>query len=347
MATSSTEQVATMVEKMSEPDRLAFLSKITTKERSDIEEILKKRKGRESEGSGESDADKLLRLMRGDKPKDPPKTSWEDITEKDVEDIFSELQSETSITTYTDEPLSGFDFDGFDPGTVIKVVLAKGKEKGVAREEVLKDLSHMATIAHKKGSITDTNYKRLKPAGRTMYDQLSTRYGLKLGGAKGLPSDIITIGRIGPAMSGRIFLLLLADKIKPKRYTGSCQSSTLPDIFQSDATPSNLPAALTGVAQQYLLGLCEARSIDKSCAISPKTPKPKAKDVLSDQKQFVFTSYSSRYPSENDRMINFKKVSWDDVFDKTQTCAQAYKKINDEFVIPTKSDFSASIKSIQ
>lgn len=344
MAAQSTDQVADLVFKMTEPERLAFLSKVTAQERSDIEAAIQKKKGEEN--PQESDAERLLKMMRGEKPRDVSKVSWEDITEKDVEDIFTELQSETSITSYSDEPMSGFDFDGFDPGTVIKVVLSKGKEKGVSREDVLKDLSHMATIAHKKGSITDTNYKRLKPAGKTMYDQLSTRYGLKLGGAKGQPADVITIGRIGPAMSGRIFLLLNSGKIKPKRYTGSCQSSTLPDIFQSDATASNIPAALTGVAQQYLLGLCEARSIDKSCSISPKTPKPKAKDVLQDQKQFVFTSYSSKYPAESDRLINFKKVSWDDLFDKTLPCAQAYKKINEEFAIPTKTDFSSSIKSI-
>jgi hypothetical protein len=345
-----TQEILGKVEAMDEPTRLGFLSQLTATERAEIEKGIADNKARRG------GANNLLDLLRrgsggggsgGEGGEGGGSSSeWSTITDTEVDAIFSDLQSETSISSYDDETLSGFDFDGFNPATVIKVLISRGKQKSLDRSVVLSDLSHMASIAHRKGSITEKNYNRLKPDGKVLYDALEARYSLKKGGSRGLATDVITIGRVGPAMSGRIFLLLHSGKIKPKKYTGACQSSTLPDVFQCDAVASNVPAALSGVAQQYILGLCEARSIDKTCSISPKTPKPKAKDVLESQKQYVFTSYSSQYPSEHDRLLNFKKVQWESLFDNTLACAGAYKKINDDFVIPTKSDFSASVNSL-
>lgn len=342
-----THEVLERVAEMDEPTRLAFLSQLTAVERAEVE------KGLADMKSKKSGAQSLLDMLRGgggggggEGAGGGGSTSdWSTITDKEVDEMFSELQSETSITSYDDDVLSGFDFDGFNPSTVLKVLISRGKQKNLDRAVMLADLSHMASIAHRKGSITDKNYARLKPDGKVMYDMLEARYSLKKGGSKGLASDIITIGRVGPAMSGRIFLLVANKKIKPKKYTGACQSSTLPDIFQCDAVASNIPSALSGVAQQYLLGLCEARSIDKTCAISPKTVKPKPKEVLESQKQFIFTSYSSSYPTEADRIVNFKKIDWIGLFDATLPCANAYKKMNDDFIIPVKDEFVKSIAS--
>jgi len=343
-----TTELLEKVEVMDEPTRLAFLSQLTTTERAEVEKGLTDLKAKKTGG-----AQSLLDMLRGGAGGgggggggEVGGSDWTSVTDKDVDDMFSDLQSDTSITSYDDDALSGFDFDGFNPATIIRVLTHRGRQKSLDRSVILSDLSHMASIAHRKGSITKKNYDRLKPDGKVLYDALEARYSLKKGGAKGLAADVITIGRVGPAMSGRIFLLLHSGKIKPKKYTGACQSSTLPDIFQCDAVASNIPAALSGVAQQYLLGLCEARSIDKTCSISPASTKPKPKDVLEDQKQFIFTSYSSQYPSEHDRIINFKKVSWISLFDNTLACAGAYKKLNDDFAIPSKPDFEKSIASV-
>jgi len=335
---ASLKEIADKALALEPEERMDFMLKLEDNTRGKVMEEIKKRKGKKTdeesktEKPAETEDEMFARMMkaRGVKSADPVsglKPDWESVTTSEVDDVFSDLDSETSVSSFDSSGVEGFDYIGFNPKIVMQALIAAGKLKGRSKDEMVKDMGVMAGIAHKKGSITTTNYSKLRPEGKAVYDNLAGIYGLKMGGSKGMGPEVITIGRIGPTMPARILQMLILGKVQARKYPGACKSSTLPDVLCSQALAPCIPTGLSSVARDYILQICEAYSIDQSCQIA-KGKKPKPEDIWQEQKQFVYTSYSSNYPSEDTRIRVFKMLQWSLNLPKTKTSVTAYKKIN-------------------
>jgi hypothetical protein len=326
--------------KLEPEERLEFLVELDEDTRAKVRAEITKRKGKGQEKEevkekpSESEDDLFQRMLRerglrGSDGRGQKKLDWESVSTDEVDGIFSDLDSESSVSSFDSDSVKSFDYVGFNPKIIMQSLIAAGKGAGRSRDEMVKDFEVLAGIAHKKGSITSVNYGKLQPAGKAVYDGLAKVYGIQIGGSKGLSPEVVTIGRIGPTMPARILQLVVLGKLTAKKHPGACRSSSLPDTICSQALAPCIPTSLDSTVRDMILSLCEAYSIDQSCAIA-KGKKPKAGDIWADQKQFVFTSYSSNYPSEATRIRVFKMIKWVDVVPKTRTCTAAYKKINDE-----------------
>jgi len=326
-------------------ERLDFMMTLEEGVRTKVMAEVNKRKGKKADdGSGglgggdkgdkkgETDDEVFARMMKtkglGGSSVKP---DWESVTTLEVDAVFSDLDSETSVSSFDSSGIEGFDYVGFNPKIIMQSLIASAKAKGRTKDEMVKDMGLMAGIAHKKGSITSVNYGKLRPEGKTVYDNLAGIYGLKMGGSKGLGPDVVTIGRIGPTMPARILQMLIIGKLQARKYPGVCKSSTLPDVLCSQALAPCIPTTLDSTVRDAILAICEAYSIDQTCTIA-KGKKPKPEDVWQDQKQFIFTSFSSNYPSEDTRVRVFKLLLWDNIFPKIRPCIIAYKKLNEDVV---------------
>nr|QYF49550.1 MAG: coat protein [Yunnan phenui-like virus] len=276
----------------------------------------------------------------------PPKgvASKIEITEKELDEIWASIESEDT-SEYDLDVASAFDYQGFNAGQVLTQVMARGKRAGLEKTAILKDISLMAALAHKKGSINDKNYPKMKKAGQTEYDRLAGIYGLVKGGAKGMPPETVTISRIGPTFSARIMRLILDGKLEPKKFTGPFRSSTLHSVMQTQFFVSCLSTSIPERSLDWLIGLCRAYSSDQTLALAVGK-KPSAEEVWDKQLSFVELTKNADHPSQEARKSMMAKIPWPEVYDKTASCTAAVKKIDNTFTGPTRTEFLSDISKV-
>lgn len=263
------------------------------------------------------------------------------VEESEIDALWSFIDD--SDTTMA-ENLSDFDYQGFNADSILREFLTRGKKANVSMTQMKQDITSLAALAHKKGSITENNYTKLAKTGQARYDVLAARYGLQKGGGKGKGPDVLTVSRIGPTVPGRILRLILAGKLAAKRFNGPFKSSGLPDVMQTQAFPAIIPESLEDPAKQYIISLCVAYSADQSHALQKKKDKPE--DLLTAQTNFVLLGTQTSHPPENQKLDMFKSIDWPNIFDKTIGCATQVKKINPEFSLVSRADFLSSVSKL-
>jgi hypothetical protein len=265
------------------------------------------------------------------------------VTEAELDTMWSNIDS-NDLSGVDLLGLADFDYIGFNADLLLKEFVKRGKQANRSTKEILSDLTCLAALAHKKGSITEKNYPKMNKAGQTKYDELAARYGIVKGGGKGKGPEVITVSRIGPTVPGRIIRLIQAGHLAAKKFNGPLKSSSMPDIIQTQAFPVIIPNKLEQEAKDFLIGLCVAYSSDQSYIISER--KKKIEDAVGDQRNFIELSMSTSHPTESMRIEMFKTISWTSFYDKSITCANAYQKLVSDFTIPTKTDFLRQTSSV-
>lgn len=265
------------------------------------------------------------------------------VSETEMDKMWSSVDG-NDLGDIDEEALGDFDYQGFDAATILKEIMKHGRSAGLSDKEILKDISTMASIAQKKGSITDKNYPKMKKAGQARYDTLAARYHIVKGSGQGKSPEVITVSRVGPTFPGRIMRMILAKKLSPRSFVGPFKSASMIDIFQTQAFPTAIVSTMEDVAKDYLIGLCIAYSCDQSIGITPKDKKPPTpEEALKSQTNFIHLSYGSKHPTDEMRKDMMKGIDWPLLYDKSNTCASAYKKYQPEFVIPSRTDFLVSV----
>lgn len=267
------------------------------------------------------------------------------VKDADVAQMWDMLEK-MEARNYDLSGISDFDYVGFNPSEVLKSIMAAGLKAGYGNNKIINDIGLMAGLAQKKGSVNNHNYTKMSKDGQKLYDRLAKDYGLKKGGGKGEPSNIITVSRIGPTFPGVIVQLLLDNKLTARSFAGPLRSSTLPTFMQTQAFPPIIPTGLAEASKVFLLGLCVAYSVDQSLAIQGGKNKPTVASVISTQQNFIVISHSGIYPSEKFRLQTFLTIDWNAHFDSLSACATAYRSNYSEFSIQSKSDFLSDINKI-
>jgi hypothetical protein len=267
-----------------------------------------------------------------------------EVTEKELDEVWASIEAEDT-SEYDPESAAVFDYQGFSASTVLTQVMIRGKKAGLERKVILKDISLMCAAAHKKGSINDKNYQKMKKSGQAEYDRLAGIYGLVKGGAKGMPPETLTISRIGPTFSAKITRLILDSKLPGKSFTGPFKSSTLHSVMQSQFFVSVVPTSLPGRSSDFLVGLCRAYSADQTLALV-QGKKPSNEEVWDKQLNFIELTRTSDHPSDEARKAMCAKIPWPDVYDKSDRCVAAIKKVDNTFVAPTKTEFLGDVSKV-
>lgn len=266
------------------------------------------------------------------------------VTEKELDELWASIEADDT-SEFDIDTASAFDYQGFNAQMVMTQVISRGKRAGLDRSGILKDISLMCALSHKKGSINDKNYPKMKKSGQAEYDRLAGVYQLMKGGARGAPPESVTISRIGPTFSARIIRLILDGKLGPKSFIGPMKSSSLHSTMQTQYFVSVLPLDLPNKTLEFLVALCRAYSTDQTIALA-QGKKPSTEETWERQLAFIELTRTSDHPGEEARKSMMKKIPWPEVYDKTATCVAAIKKVDNSFVVPSRSDFLADIAKV-
>lgn len=260
-----------------------------------------------------------------------------EISEKELDDVWSSLES-SDVSEFDDLISSAFDYQGFNADVVLGEIMKRGRAAGKAKQDILKDITSMCVAAHKKGSVTDRNYAKMKKSGQVEYDRLANIYKLVKGGTKGQPPETLSISRIGPTFPGRTVRLILAQKLGPKTFIGPMKSSTLASVMQTQFFPALLSSEIPERSKDYLIALCRAYTVDQSLALAGKR-KQSLDEVWDTQINFVELTMNNKHPSEDARREMMGQIPWPTVYDKSLSCVVKIKQLDNSFQTPTRSDF--------
>jgi hypothetical protein len=272
------------------------------------------------------------------------KTVTADVTEKELDDMWSSIEADDT-SEYDLEAAAAFDYQGFNATTILTQVMMRGKGAGLDKKTILKDISMMCAISHKKGSINDKNYQKMKKSGQTEYDRLAGLYKIVKGGAKGQPPEVLTISRIGPTFSSKIVRLILDEKLSAKSFVGPMKSSTLHSCMQTQFFVTVVPSTLPSRSQEFISGLCRAYSVDQTIALA-QGKKPTTEESWEKQANFIELTKNSDHPSDTARKSMMAKIPWPDVYDKSSTCVAKIKIVDSGFLVPSRADFLSDIAKV-
>jgi len=314
-----------------------------------IRERAEKKKGKEVEKSDEEEEEEmdweaLKGVSGGGVPVVQKPAEKVVVSETEIDDMWSTIDGK-DLGDIDESALADFDYQGFDAEVILRQVLTHGKSAGLTNKQIMKDITSLAGLAQKKGSVTDKNYPKMKKSGQAEYDKLAARYHIVKGSGKGKSPEIITVSRIGPTFPGRIMRMLSAGKLSARSFIGPLKSSSLPKILQTQAFPPALPTTMESDAKDFVLGLCIAYSVDQTIAIADGK-KPTVEEALKTQVGFVMLSHNSKHPTETLRKDMVSQINWPDLYDRSLVCAQTYKKFSPDFVVIARTDFLAAISKL-
>nr|UUW20954.1 MAG: nucleocapsid protein [Xiaogan phenui-like virus 1] len=299
--------------------------------------VLKKRiSGKKEKAKGKSVAGKSEESFSVvDDPDAKPKIV---ITPKLLEKFWEELEKLDPSTLISDDVLDAFKYVGFDPDTVLRELMARGKTAGKDHPQIIKDIVDMVTIAIIKGSITEKNLAKTSDAGKVMYSGLQKSYQIQTGGTKGKDSTHLTIARVAAAMPGLVSQVLIKKPMYAKSFVGPFQSRVLPPYLKHQSAAACIPNGISDKLKDYLLHIITAYTADQSKVLSGSKD---ASDVLFDtQMNYVMTTFGSAHPTEETRAKIFKNYSLESDFEKINMVAEKIKKVKTDFVLLTQQQLA-------
>jgi hypothetical protein len=238
-----------------------------------------------------------------------------------------------------------FSYVGFSPNAILISIITKGYKAKRTQDEIKTDIADMCTIAVVKGSITETNLKKMPDAGKRFYSVLEARYGLMKGGSKGIDASVITVARVGAAFPGAMMKILMEQSDLAKKFSGPFGSKILPYYLRHQCAAASIPESFEENSKQFLLGLITAFTSDQSKMIS-KDKKRTPIEIYEDQENFVSQTHSANYPAEPVRKEIFKKWSIIADYDKLNTVATNVSKVYKDFILVSKEDLQLAFNAV-
>jgi ribosomal protein L19E len=255
------------------------------------------------------------------------------ISEKALDAFWEELEKMDVSTLIGDDVIRAFEYQGFNPNKLLQTIMKRGMDAKKDKNQILKDIVDMVTIAIIKGSITEKNLGKMSDTGKLTYQKFESVYKLVKGGSKGKESDHVTVARVAATMPGVVMNVLKQKPGLTKQFAGPFGSSALPYYLRHQAAAACIPQNSPPRLIEFLLGLITAFTADQSKVLSQS--KTGADELFDKQSNFVTTTYSSAHPVEASRVKIFKSFSLESDYEKISVVAAKIKKVKTDFVVLT------------
>jgi hypothetical protein len=264
--------------------------------------------------------------------------------QKALDLFWKEIEAMDPVSLISDDVVDAFKYVGFDPDVVLKEFLFRGS-KAVEYSVVKKDMIDVVTLAIIKGSVTELNLKKTSDAGKVLYKNIATRYGLSIGSTKGKDSTFLTAARVAAAVPGLVAQILIKKPDFAKTFNGPFGSKILPSYLRHQSAAACLPDTLPERLKEFVLGLIIAFTSDQTKTLS-KVKTDSAEEIYDRQSDFVLTTYNSKHPTEESRAKIFKNFSLSNDYEKLHPVALKIKKVKSDFVVLTQVELDELLSKV-
>jgi hypothetical protein len=196
-----------------------------------------------------------------------------------------------------------YEYQGFDPLTLVKKFLAIGSYYKMKPDKVVNDVMHIIAINLYMGNVSGQNkLERRSQEGKDKISELVAAYQIKLGSTgTGLKPDTITVPRTSaafPILSTRMATILPTTQTVGMPF----KTENIPRCMRVGAFASFLSHNINSPTRDFLMKAVMAYTCDQSIVFSMdrKTRKPTLKPVEAHARQITYiqAAMSSSVPAE-------------------------------------------------
>ncbi|UFE16636.1 nucleocapsid protein [Brassica campestris chinensis coguvirus 1] len=300
--------------------------------------------GQSSVSSGSSPAYDLTQRLAQIRLENNPPMAQARFSEDELSELWDKIDN-YELTGIDVDAFKIFEYQGFNPSAILGSIKAAAELKKVDEDTMMMDIVYMCAVAAIKGAVNDHNIKRMSPTATARIKFLEERYGVKRGGGRGEPPNVITFSRVAASFPGIIMRLIQQGRIPARDFIGPLKSNTLPAVMRHQAFAAVIPRTLRERAREFLLALSTAFSVDQSYCIRPdKKEKFVVEEVFEKQRNFIQIAANARYPKEAVRITMFKKLQLE--HDAVIDCARAVQAKIPDFRILTREEFTQAMAAL-
>jgi len=265
-------------------------------------------------------------------------------TQADIDRIL-DLINTKDIETLKKEDYDQFQYQGFDPYRLLQSLIEKKEGQSITDESFSDDICKMVAIGLIKGNVNEHNRKKMTDIGQKDLAELMKKYGIKEGGGKSQPAEVITFPRVMatfPDVAVRFTKVLGGKEFRG----GPFQSFLLPGVMQVQVFPSVIPTDLEKPVKIFLMTASLCYSLDQSIQIS-RLENPDLKSLARDQNDYVNLSHNSPLPKSATRKQTFNQLGLPGEFNNIAKVVTKYKElVDDSFTIITEKEYKQALAVI-
>jgi hypothetical protein len=262
----------------------------------------------------------------------------------DLEKVL-DLISKHDVEALKASDFDQFQYQGFDPLRVVKMLMDTKKSESISDSEFRDDVVKMVAIGMIKGSVTNRNIVKMSDEGQKGVRALIKKYKLQMGGAKGKSASVLTFPRIMATFPD--LAVRMVSVIGCKSFTGPMLSNKLPEAMQVQVFPALVPRSMDSTVKKALLTASLCYSIDQSIQIS-QIKEPELKTLAGSQSNFTMVGHQSPIPSQAVRLAVFNGLNLDSNYKEISEVLLNYKKLVDpEIQIPSEIEFKQALSDLK
>lgn len=317
MATTSSTASSAMKDALGDPILTTDLSKTTALTKEEIEKLVKK--------VSESDIKSIIKIVE--------KTPDDDI-----------------------QPMafSIFDFQGFDPNSIIAVFKIICDHYKDPEKVMLSDIRFCIAACIYMGNIQAKALTKRAAEGRAKIEFLAQKYNIMVGSTgSGLSAETVTFPRV--AASYPVLAIRMASKVSPKAVNLEFLSSSIPGFMRLSPFASLCSPLMNPEVRTFLMEACNAHGADMSIAYergrlkkAKKEIKYDAVQLANDQWSFVEIASNSPVPDEESKKSLLTSLNVSSQYDVLLPVVKNYraimsKKKIDEVIVMSEKDFQTQM----
>lgn len=227
-----------------------------------------------------------------------------DVTDSDVASTVSLVERITSGAQDRME-FSIFDFVGFDPLMIVRVMRAYQKHYSDKDEDLMSDVRFSIAATIYMGNLQTKALTRRALEGRTKIEYLTRKYNVRTGSqGAGLPAEALTFPRV--ASSFPVLAIRMATNLPPKTVDIAFKGKLVPACMRLTPFGSLCSPNMDPILRLFLMQASNAYGADMAlayergrCKKAKKEFKPNPKEAAEDQWAFMEVAGDSVVPEEN------------------------------------------------
>jgi len=277
------------------------------------------------------------------------------ITDGEVNKIIKAVEGITE-KDMTALEFSIFDFVGFDPFMVSKVLAFYQKHYNDTQENLLSDIRFSIAACLYMGNLQYKSLSRRALEGRSKIEYLARKYGIRTGShGTGIPATALTFPRIAaayPALAVR-----MAAKLPPKTVNLDFKSALAPPYIRLTSFGSLCSVTMPQDLRLFLLEACNSYGADMAIAYERGRKKAKHLEVkydpiaiAHDQWAFMEVASNSPVPDEETRKGLLTSLNMTSDYNKLAELVANYRSIVEkkplaDVKVMSSGEFSDSLGS--
>lgn len=269
------------------------------------------------------------------KPKLTPDGLKKKINEIDSKKLKTLLDKVEKITGGDIQVMefSIFDYQGFNPETVIKVMMAISEHYGDTESIFLSDIRFSIAANLYMGNLQDKARTKRTDEGKQKLTYLCDKYSIVLGSTgTGIAPEVLTFPRIASAFP--VLAVTMASVLPPKTVNLEFKSRDVPDFMRLNPFCSLCSDKMPERTRRFLLECSNAYSADMSIAYEKGRLKKAKREIkydpimiATDQWSYAEIASNSPVPDESSRVSLILRLNLPGKYSDIATVVRNYRAI--------------------